>query len=132
MTEQRLTEYRGLVGLQVQYGQQGDSHKVMEMQLLLEKTISEWLRLDIISALQEMNAHPLKDISCNMTRDEISAYRMIQGDGMRFFSDDGFEGLRGFDAWKVYQVNRAELFVDGLIEQRVLYAVRPFLTMRVN
>lgn len=132
MIQERLQEYRALVGLQVQFAQDGDSHQVMKFQLLLEKTIAEWIRMDVVAALQEMKAHPLKEIKCNMTTDEITAYRFLQGDGMRFFSEDGFEGRKGFDEWKVYQVNRMELFVEGLIEQRVLDAVKPFLTIRVN
>lgn len=132
MIQERLQEYRALVGLQVQFAQDGDSNEVMKFQLLLEKTIAEWIRMDVVAALQEMKAHPLKEIKCNMTVDEITSYRMMQGDGMRFFCPDGFEGRKGFDEWKVYQVNRMELFVEGLIEQRVLDAVKPFLTIRVN
>lgn len=132
MTTERLQEYRSLVGLQVQFAQEGNSHKVMDMQDVIERTIAEWIRIDVVAALQEMKAHPLKEIKCNMTVDEITSYRMMQGDGMRFFCPDGFEGRKGFDEWKVYQVNRMELFVEGLIEQRVLDAVKPFLTIRVN
>lgn len=132
MTEQRLAEYRSIVGLQLQFAQEGDNHKVVEMQEFLEKWIAEELREGVIAALQEMNAHPLKPIVCNMAADEIAAYRKIQGDGMLFFTEDGFEGRRGFEEWKRYQIEKAELFVGGLLEQRLLDAVRPFITMRVN
>jgi hypothetical protein len=132
MNEERLAEYRAMVGLQLQFMQEGDSDQVMKMQEGLERWIAERLQQDVVASLQEMRARPLKDIICNMTVDEVRAYRMIQGDGMRFFTDDGFQGRRGFEEWKRYQIEMAELFVGGLLEQRLLDAVRPFITMRVN
>ena len=108
------------------FGQRGDSHKVMEMQFALEKWIAEQVRFDVVLALEQMKAHPIKEIPCNMTRDEIAAYRMLQGVGMKLFAEEGFE------VWRLHQIQKVELFVDGLIAERVLGAVKPFLTITVN
>jgi hypothetical protein len=132
MNAERLAEYRAMVGLQLQFAQEEDNDQVMKMQEALERWIAETLRQDVVASLLEMRARPLKDIICNMTLDEVKAYRMIQGDGMRFFCPDGFEGRRGFEEWKRYQIETAEMFVGGLLEQRLLDAIRPFITMRVN
>jgi hypothetical protein len=132
MTTDQLQNYRALTGLQLQYAQDSDNDGVMRLQEALEKLIGDFVHEELLAALTEMKAHPLKPIPCHMTKEEVTAYRMIQGDGMRFFTEDGFEGRRGFDEWKAYQIGRAELFVSGLIEQRVLDAVKPFLTIRVN
>jgi hypothetical protein len=104
----------------------------MRVQEALEKFIGDSVHKELLAALTEMKAHPLKPIPCHMTVEEVTAYRIIQGDGLRFFCPDGFEGRRGFEDWKAYQVGRAEPFVSGLIERRVLDAVKPFLTIRVN
>jgi hypothetical protein len=132
MNAERLAEYRAMVGLQLQFAQEGDNDQVMKMQEGLEHWIAERLQQDVIASLQEMKARPLQDIVCNMTVDEVKAYRVIQGNGMRFFCPDGFEGRRGLVEWKRYQVDTAEMFVGGLLEERLLDAVRPFLTIRVN
>jgi hypothetical protein len=132
MTEEQLKNYRAISGLQLQYAQDGDKDGVMRMQEALEKYIGDCVRIELMAALSEMKAHPIKPIVCNMTKEEITAYRMMQGDGIRFFTEDGFEGRRGFEDWKAYQIGRVEAFVSGLIEQRVLDAVKPFLTIRVN
>jgi len=132
MNNKRLIEYRSMVGLQLQFAEAGDNHKVLEMQEVIEHWIAEMLRQDVVAALQEMNAHPLKPIPCNMTADEVSAYRRIQGDGMLFFCPDGFEGRKGLEEWKKYQVEKAEAFVSGLLEQRLLDAIRPFIVIKLN
>jgi hypothetical protein len=126
MKDIRLNEYRAMAGLQLLFGQRGDSHKVMEMQFALEKWIAEQVRFDVVLALEQMKAHPIKEIPCNMTRDEIAAYRMLQGVGMKLFAEEGFE------VWRLHQIQKVELFVDGLIAERVLGAVKPFLTITVN
>jgi hypothetical protein len=132
MTQELLAEYRAMVGLQLQFAERGDNDEVMEMQEVLERWIAERLRDAVVLAIQEMKAQPMVDIVCDMTVLEKRAYRKIQGDGLKFFCSDGFEGRRGSEEWKKYQIEMAELFVQGLLEQRLLHAVRPFMTMRVN
>jgi hypothetical protein len=132
MTQERLSEYRSIVGIQLQFAQIGDSHKVIDMQEVLERWIAERLQEDIISALQEMQAHPVKDIICNMTLEEVRDYRIIQGNGMRFFCPDGFEARSGFEEWEKYQVEKAESFVSELLNRRLLDAIHPFIAIRIN
>jgi hypothetical protein len=132
MTQELLAEYRAMVGLQMQFAVLGDNDEMMKMQEILEHWIAERLRDEVVLALQEMKALPMVDIVCDLTVFEKRAYRRIQGDGFKFFCPEGFYGRRGMEEWKKYQIEEAELFVLGLLEQRLLDAVRPFMTMRIN
>jgi hypothetical protein len=132
MTQQQLAEYRAMVGLQLQFAEQGDNHKVMEMQEHLERWIAVQIKNGVISSLVEMKATPLKEIICNLELVEVEHYRVIQANGLSFFCPDGFQGRKGVDEWKMFQVEMAEVYVTDLIERRLLEAVAPFLSMRVN
>lgn len=126
MGKTRCRGYRAMAGLQLQAALEEDNDKVMRIMLAMEKWIERELLADVNRALEEMKATPLLAISCNLTGDEIHAYRMLSAEGMLTFRDGGVE------AWKIFQVETMEAFVQGLLEERLLQAIRPFITMRAS
>ncbi len=122
MEEKRLAEYRLLTGVQLQWADRGDTHKVMEMQLVVETWIAEKTRIDILVSFEGMKVKPTREINCSMTAEEIRVFRLMVGGAFDVFSD------KGWDAWRDEQP-AIERFVQTTIEDHVLDAVRPFLKM---
>ena len=120
-----MVEYRSLTGYQLQWGQKNDSHKVMEMQLVIENWIAEKIKIDILVAFGGMGSSPIRKINCSLSLEELKAYRIMVADAFKLFEE------RGWEAWRDAQP-KIELFVEGAIEQHVFDALVPFTTMKIN
>lgn len=125
MEQKILAEYRSLTGYQLQWGQKNDSHKVMEMQLVIENWIAEKIKIDILVAFGGMGASPIRKINCSLSLEELKAYRIMVADAFKLFEE------RGWEAWRDAQP-KIELFVEGAIEQHVFDALVPFITLKIN
>jgi hypothetical protein len=125
MNGDRLREYRGIVGVQLQFEERGDTHKVMEMQHELEKWVALQIQSDILLAWEGMKAHQMHAVNCSLTVEEIKAYRMLVAEAMKIYADSGFV------PWSQQQ-ERIELFVQGAIDKHVLDATRTSITLRQN
>ena len=125
MNDERLREYRGLVGIQLQFEERGDTHKVMEMQHELEKWVALQIQADIVLAWEGMKAHPMHEVNCSLTVPEVKAYRMLVAEAMKIYSDGGFI------PWSQQQ-EKIELFIQGAIDKHVLDATRTSITISQN
>jgi hypothetical protein len=125
MNDERLREYRGLVGVQLQFEERGDTHKVMELQIELEKWVALQIQADIVLAWEGMKAHPMHAVNCSLLVAELKAYRMMVAEAMKIYSEFGFI------PWSQQQ-EKIELFVQGAIDKHVLDATRTSITISKN
>lgn len=107
LSKDELAIYRGLVGLQVQYAQLGDSHKVMELQLELEKWIQGCAEVKIERAGGGR-------VVLSWSNEARAQYRSICADAMLKERD-------GFVAWANAQF-KVERWVSDYIQQGVFQA----------
>jgi hypothetical protein len=125
MNDQQLREYRGIVGIQLQFEERGDTHKVMEMQIVLEKWVAMQIQQVILLAWQGVKARPMYEVNCSLKVDEKKAYRMMVAEAMKIYSEGGFI------PWSQQQ-EKIELFIQGTIDKHVLDATRSLITIHQN
>lgn len=109
LTALELHLYRACVGLQVQYAQAGDSHKVMDLQIQLE----DWIKR---RAEAKIKAYAGKDIvaELNWSEEARAQYRKLCADAMRRADE-------GFASWAAAQ-QKVEQWVSDFIQQGVFQA----------
>jgi hypothetical protein len=107
LTVAELRAYRSCIGLQVQYAQAGDSHKVMELQHQLEGWISRCAQNKIKAAMGET-------ITLVWSDEAKEQYRKRCADAMTFAD-------KGFDHWVLAQQS-VEEWVSDYIQQGVFQA----------
>lgn len=107
LTDNDLFVYRGLVGLQLKYASEMDSHKVIEMQHAIMALISDVCK----RVLKEKTG---EDFECEWSQDAKDQYAKMCGDALT-------EAGKGFEAWIVKQA-KIEAWVERYIEQAIVQA----------
>lgn len=116
LTNGELAAYRRMVGLQVQFAQLRDSHKVMDLQIQLEKWISTIARLKVEVATGKLVDLEWSDVA-RATYRKKCADAMVKSD-------------QGFAEWSKAQME-IEMWVSVYIEQAIMQAtVRIDTTIR--
>lgn len=120
LSDMEIREYRSLVGLQLQYAEAGDTHKVMEMQMVLVQFIIDKVKFEVSKALALlMNDRPI--VVAMLTNVNLAEYALKNGKAFEIYDEFGFG-----DEWKKYQAEIEE-WIGNLIDERVLEITKPFL-----
>jgi hypothetical protein len=107
LSDAELRAYRACVGLQVQYAQAGDSHKVVELQQQLEGWIKRCAEKKVAGSTGQR-------VQLNWSGKALSIYRKLCADAMA-------KAAEGFHVWAAEQY-KIEAWVSDCIQGALFQA----------
>lgn len=123
LSEQQLAEYRALIGVQLQFAEEGDMHVVMKMQLQLEEWIATLIAAQVAMSLRGIGKG-FYSIENKLSENTLTLYRLKQGRAMQIFSEYGFG-----DQWKEYQAT-IERWIGEIVDEEIINVSKRFIKIK--